>query len=109
MLPRMISLFLALLRILFPLDVVARMRELTLWFVAEFDAVRHDPPKLADLANIPAAPAWLEGRIAFTEKAGQLLIHERARQILGLPDIHARRSRDCPPLRATFAGGVETP
>jgi hypothetical protein len=40
----MISLFLALLRNLLPIDGVARVHELTRWFVGERDAISQDPP-----------------------------------------------------------------
>jgi hypothetical protein len=70
--------FLALLPTLFLLDVVARMRERTRRFVGELHAIAQDPLKLADLRNLPEARAWFEGRIAFTEEAVHLLIHERA-------------------------------
>lgn len=96
----MTALFLALLPILFPLEVVARMRALTRRFVGELHAISEGPLKLADLRNIPEARAWFERRSVFTGEAVHLLIHARARQILGLPYIYTRRNRDRPPLCA---------
>lgn len=97
MLQPMTALFLACLCILFPLDVVARMRVLTRRFVSELHATSEDLLKLADLANIPEARAWFEGRNAFAEEAVHLLIHARPRQILSLPYIYTHRNRNCPP------------
>ena len=93
-LPPMTQLLLILLRLLFPRDLVARMRELTRRFVLDLLDISQDQQKLADLKTFPEARLWLASRIAFTEEAVHTLIHERARQILGLPYIFTPATRN---------------
>ena len=87
----MTELFLVLLRILFPLDPVARLREVTRDYLCEIMGWLDDP---ADVAEIAQRPDWLEileAHIIAAENGVELLITERARQIAGLPFIYTHR------------------
>ena len=74
----MFQLLLTLLRILVPLDPVAQLREVTRFFITSL---------LEDLETCPDCSMRLEGQIASAEDGIQQSIHERARQIAGLPFI----------------------
>jgi hypothetical protein len=87
----MTELFLLLLRILFPLDFVARARELTRDYLAEIIGWLEDPLALADIRHDPCRLARLEAHIIVAEHGVQLLIHDRARQLLGLPFVYIPR------------------
>ena len=89
----MTELFLVLLRILFPLDPVARLREVTRDYIHWLVACLEDPQKLDDFLNTPEACAGVEAHVIVIEHGVQLLITERARQIAGLPFIYTERMK----------------
>ncbi len=93
----MVELFLALLRILFPLDPVARLREVTRFFINRL--IEDIATFRVELETSPEARAILEGQIASAEDGLQQLIHERARQIAGLPFVFINRNHEHPPRR----------
>ena len=88
-----------LLRILFPLDPVAQLREVTRWFISGILDMLADPQWIAEFEEYPDARAMLEGMIASAEEGVKLLIHERACQILGMPYVYTRRPQEHPPRR----------
>ncbi|RYG38129.1 MAG: hypothetical protein EON93_02550 [Burkholderiales bacterium] len=90
--------FILLLRILFPLDLVGRSREFMRGWLQMVMGWVMDPTNIADFAEFPEDRLWLEGHIAATEHAMQILVWERAREMLGLPFIYIRR-QDNPRLR----------
>lgn len=94
----MYALFFVLLRILFPLDPVARLREVTRDYLGELIGYLEDPLGLEELQTDPFARASLEAEIAVAEHGVQLLIHERARQIAGQPFVFTSRMQ-MPALR----------
>jgi len=96
----MVDLFLVLLRILFPLNPVRRLWEVTRDYLSELMDRLEDPDGFADLVHDPHACADLEAHIAVAEQGIHLLIHERARQILGLPFEYTPRSPVYPRHRA---------
>ncbi len=77
------QMFLILLRILFPLDPVARFRELMRSWLGLVMSWVADPEELASYAYWPKDRAKLESCICFLEYAMQVLIHDRTRQMLG--------------------------
>ncbi len=87
----MTELFLVLLRILFPLDPVARLREITREYLNWLVTCLEDPAKLNDFLTSPEACAGVEAHVIVIEHGVQLLINERARQIAGLPFIYTER------------------
>ena len=87
----MTELFLVLLRILFPLDPVARLREVTRDYLSEIMGWLDDPLDVAEIARRPDWLEILEAHIIVAENGVELLITERARQIAGLPFIYTRR------------------
>ena len=87
----MTELFLVLLRILFPLDPVARLREITREYLNWLVTCLEDPQKLNDFLTNPEACAGVEAHVIVIEHGVQLLINERARQIAGLPFIYTER------------------
>ncbi len=89
-----------LLRILFPLDPVAQLREVTRYFISGIIDMLANPAWIEEFAIYPDARAMLEGMIASAEEGIKLLIHERACQILGLPYHYTRRPQEHPPRRA---------
>lgn len=78
----------ALLCILFPLDPVARIRELTRDYIHWLIAPLSDPRAIAHLHASPAARRDLLSHITVIEQGMNLLIHHRARQLLGQPFQH---------------------
>ncbi len=78
----------ALLCILFPLDPVARIRELTRDYIRWLIAPLSDPRAIPHLHASPAARRELLSHIAVIEQGMNLLIHHRARQLLGHPFQH---------------------
>ena len=89
-----------LLRILFPLDPVAQLREATRWFISGILDMLADPEWIEEFKEYSDARAMLEGMIASAEEGVKLLIHERACQILGMPYFYTRRPQEHPPRRA---------
>ena len=89
----MYRMLLVLLRILFPLDPVARMIEGTRFYFRNIIACLERPEDVAELKAHPLARAELEAWIAAGEHGINLLIHDRARQILGLPYVYTPRIR----------------
>jgi len=87
----MTELFLVLLRILFPLDPVARLREITREYLNWLVTCLEDPAELNDFLTNPEACAGVEAHVIVIEHGVQLLINERARQIAGLPFIYTER------------------
>ena len=87
----MVSLFLTLLRILFPLDPVARLREVTRDYLSEIMGWLDDPLDVQEIAQRPDWLEILEAHIIVAENGVELLITERARQIAGLPFIYTPR------------------
>mgnify|MGYP006362032295 FL=1 len=87
----MVDLLVTLLRILFPLDPVARLREITRDYLQEIMGWLDDPFKVAEIASRPDYCEILEAHIITAEHGVQLLITERARQIAGLPFIYTPR------------------
>jgi hypothetical protein len=87
----MIDLLITLLRILFPLDPVARLREITRDYINAIVSCLEDPARREQILNTPHLCAKLDADIAALEHGIHLLIHERARQILGLPYIYTPR------------------
>jgi len=87
----MTELFLVLLRILFPLDPVARLREITREYLNWLVTCLEDPAKLNDFLTNPETCAGVEAHVIVIEHGVQLLINERARQIAGLPFIYTER------------------
>ena len=87
----MTELFLVLLRILFPLDPVARLREITREYLNWLVTCLEGPAKLNDVLTNPEACAGVEAHVIVIEHGVQLLINERARQIAGLPFIYTER------------------
>ena len=77
------QMFLILLRILFPLDPVARYRELMRSWLGMVMSGVDDPEELASYAYWSEDRAKLESCICFLEYAMQVLIHDRTRQLLG--------------------------
>ena len=77
------QMFLILLRILFPLDPVARYRELMRSWLGMVMSWVDDPEELASYAYWSEDRAKLESCICFLEYAMQVLIHDRTRQMLG--------------------------
>ena len=94
----MVSLLLTLLRILFPLDPVARLREVTRDYINWLVACLADERKLADLRHNPLARAGFAAHILVAEHGVNLLIHDRARQLAGLPFLYTPRMQP-PDLR----------
>ena len=88
-----------LLRILFPLDPVAQLREVTRYFISGIIDMLADAEWLAEFEDYHDARAMLEGMIASAEEGIKLLIHERACQILGMPYWYVARPREYPPRR----------
>ncbi len=87
----MVDLLVTLLRILFPLDPVARLREITRDYLQEIMGWLDDPFKVAEIASRPDYCEILEAHIITAEHGVQLLITERARQLAGLPFIYTPR------------------
>ena len=94
----MSKLFGILLRLLFPFDKVGRSREFMRGWLQMVMGWVMDPINIADFEDYPEDRAWLEGHIAATEYGMQVLIWERAREMLGLPFIYHRR-QDNPKFR----------
>ena len=88
----MTELFLVLLRILFPLDPVARLRELMRVWLRTVMGWLEDPEEREAYAYWAEDRARLESCICFLEYAMQVLLHDRARQTLGLRFILASSS-----------------
>ena len=104
----MVDLLLILMRILFPLDPVARLREVTRDYLGEIGSWLENPLCLDDLRTDPQLCALLEAHIIVAEYGVHLLIHERARQLAGLPFIYTPRlslpeRRRARPLHEVFA------
>jgi len=78
----------ALLCILFPLDPVARIRELTRDYIRWMIAPLSDPRAIAHLHASPEARRELLSHITVIEQGMNLLIHHRTRQLLGKPFQH---------------------
>ncbi|RYZ07486.1 MAG: hypothetical protein EON61_13320 [Alphaproteobacteria bacterium] len=87
----MIKLFIILLRLLFPFDKVGRSREFMRGWLQMVMGWVMAPINIADFEDYPEDRAWLEGHIAATEYGMQVLIWERAREMLGLPFIFIPR------------------
>ena len=87
----MIDLLITLLRILFPHDPVARLSEITRAYISGIVTCLADPARRETIANTPHLCAKLDADIAALEHGIHLLIHERARQILGLPYTYTPR------------------
>ncbi len=96
----MFQLLLTLLRILFPLDPVAQLREVTRIFITSLLEDLETPDRLQHLETCPDCRMKMEGQIASAEDGIQQAIHERARQIAGLPFIYVHRNQEHPPRRA---------
>ncbi|MDP3493604.1 MAG: hypothetical protein Q8R82_10850, partial [Hyphomonadaceae bacterium] len=90
-LPPMVDLLLTLLRILFPLDPVARLREITRDYISQIMGWLDDPFDVEEIAHREDLREILEAHIIAAEHGVQLLITERARQIAGLPFIYTAR------------------
>jgi len=75
----MAELFLTLVRILFPLDPVARLREVTRHYLRELVDRLEDDTCLHELLADHHARALFEAEIAAAEDGIHMLIHERAR------------------------------
>ena len=87
----MSKLFGILLRLLFPFDKVGRSREFMRGWLQMVMGWVMDPINIADFEDYPEDRAWLEGHIAATEYGMQVLVWERAREMLGLPFIFIPR------------------
>ena len=88
------QMFILLLRILFPLDKVARSREFMRgWIKLVMNWVR-DPEDVEGFAYWSDDRARLEGHIAAVEYGLQILIWERARDMLGLPFLFIPRQHN---------------
>ena len=94
----MVSLLLTLLRVLFPLDPVARLREITRDYINWLVSCLEDEQKLEDLHTNPLARAGFAAHIIVAEHGVNLLIHDRARQLAGLPFLYRPRMQP-PELR----------
>ena len=88
-LPAMGQMLLILLRILFPLDPVARYRELMRNWLGMVMSWVADPEELEAYAYWTEDRAKLESCICFLEYAMQVLIHDRTRQMLGLRYVYS--------------------
>jgi len=88
------QMFILLLRILFPLDKVARSREFMRAWLQKIVSWVTDPEDIEGFAYWTDDRAKLEGHICALEYAMQVLIHERAREMLGLPFIFFPRQRN---------------
>jgi lysozyme len=88
------QMFVLLLRILFPLDKVARSRELMRGWLQMVMGWVADPEDVEGFAYWTDDRAKLEGHVCALEYAMQGLIHERARDLLGLPFIYFPRQRN---------------
>ncbi len=82
------QMLLILLRILFPLDPVARTRELMRSWLGMVMSWVADPEELEAYAYWSEDRAKLESCICFLEYAMQVLIHDRACQMLGQRYVH---------------------
>jgi len=82
------QMLLILLRILFPLDPVARTRELMRNWLGMVMSWIADPEELEAYAYWSEDRARLESCICFLEYAMQVLLHDRARQMLGQRYVH---------------------
>jgi len=82
------QMLLILLRILFPLDPVARTRELMRNWLGMVMSWVADPEELEAYAYWSEDRAKLESCICFLEYAMQVLLHDRSQQILGLRYVH---------------------
>jgi hypothetical protein len=82
------QMLLILLRILFPLDPVARSRELMRSWLGMVMGWVADPEELEAYAYWSEDRAKLESCICFLEYAMQVLIHDRAQQMLGQRYVH---------------------
>jgi hypothetical protein len=87
----MSKLFIILLRVLFPFDKVGRSREFMRGWLQMVMGWVMDPINIADFEDYPEDRAWLEGHIAANEYGMQVLVWERAREMLGLPFIFIPR------------------
>ena len=83
------QMLLILLRILFPLDPVARYRELMRNWLGMVMSWVADPEELEAYAYWTEDRAKLESCICFLEYAMQVLIHDRTRQMLGLRYVYS--------------------
>jgi hypothetical protein len=82
------QMLLILLRILFPLDPVARTRELMRSWLGMVMSWVADPEELEAYAYWTEDRARLESCICFLEYAMQVLIHDRSQQMLGQRYVH---------------------
>jgi hypothetical protein len=82
------QMLLILLRILFPLDPVARTRELMRNWLGMVMSWVADPEELEAYAYWSEDRARLESCICFLEYAMQVLLHDRASQMLGQRYVH---------------------
>jgi hypothetical protein len=82
------QMLLILLRILFPLDPVARTRELMRSWLGMVISWAADPEELEAYAYWSEDRARLESCICFLEYAMQALLHDRAQQMLGQRYVH---------------------
>jgi hypothetical protein len=89
-----------LLRILFPLDPVAQLGHVTRYFIGTIIDSFNDPDWMDQVETLDEARAILEAKIASAEEGLQLLIHERACQLLGHPYWYVRRPLEYPRRRA---------
>ncbi|MDP3492893.1 MAG: hypothetical protein Q8R82_07250 [Hyphomonadaceae bacterium] len=87
----MVDLLLTLLRILFPLDPIARLREITRDYISQIMGWLDDPFDVEEIHHREDLREILEAHIITAEHGVQLLITERARQIAGLPFIYTAR------------------
>ena len=87
----MVDLLLTLLRVLFPLDHVARLREITRDYISQIMGWLDDPLDVEEIHHREDLREILEAHIIAAEHGVQLLITERARQIAGLPFIYTAR------------------
>ena len=92
------QLFILLLRIMFPFDKFGRSRELMRGWLQMVMGWVADPEDVEDFADWADGRAKLEGHICALENAMQILVWERAREMLGLPFIYVRRQSN-PKLR----------
>ncbi len=83
------QMLLILMRILFPLDPVARYRELMRSWLGMVMGWVADPEELEAYAYWSEDRAKLESCICFLEYATQVLLHDRARQMLGLRYVYS--------------------